>query len=94
MHTKLRWDAEHDSRIQLAAWRRGAYGGSRVAVNGSFVGMSHFAAMALYSALVAGALACLTQRTTAARFRYAAITFSLFILVGVGIAWLMYPLSR
>jgi hypothetical protein len=56
--------------------------------------MSHFATMALYAALVAGALACLTQRTAMERVRYAAVTFSLFIVVGVGIAWLMYPLSR
>jgi hypothetical protein len=71
----------------------GAMSGSFLATS-HFTGMSHFAAMALYSALVAGALACLTQRTTAERFRYAAITFSLFMVVGVGIAWLMYPLSR
>jgi hypothetical protein len=63
-------------------------------VTGHFAGLSHFAAMALYAALVAGALSCLTQRTPAERVRYAAITFSLFVVVGVGIAWLMYPLSR
>jgi hypothetical protein len=50
--------------------------------------------MSLYAALVAGALACLTQRAPSERVRYVAITFSLFIVVGVGIAWLMYPLSR
>lgn len=50
--------------------------------------------MALYAALVSIALACLTHRTAAERVRYAAVTFSLFIVVGVGIAWLMYPLSR
>jgi hypothetical protein len=63
-------------------------------MTGHFAGLSHFAAMTLYAALVAGALACLTPRTPAERVRYAAITFSLFIVVGVGIAWLMYPLSR
>jgi hypothetical protein len=61
---------------------------------GHVAGLSHFAAMLLYAALVAGALACLTPRAPAERVRYAAITFSLFIIVGVGIAWLMYPLSR
>jgi hypothetical protein len=65
-----------------------------VGIAGHFAGLSHFAAMALYAALVAGALACLTQRAPSERVRYVAITFSLFIVVGVGIAWLMYPLSR
>jgi hypothetical protein len=84
---KLRWGAGHDSRISLVA-------GSNSGVTGHFAGLSHFAAMALYAALVAGALACLTQRTPSGRLRYAAITFSLFVAIGVGIAWLMYPLSR
>ncbi len=56
--------------------------------------MSHFAAMLVFALLVSVALACLTRRTTAERIRYALRTFLLFILVGVGFAWLMYPFSK
>ncbi len=50
--------------------------------------------MLLFAALVSVGVACLLQRSAAERVRHAAITFSLFVLVGVGIAWLMYPISR
>jgi hypothetical protein len=56
--------------------------------------VTHFQAMVLYSALIAVALACLTTRTLNERVRYAAITFAMFLIAGIGIAWLMYPLSR
>jgi hypothetical protein len=56
--------------------------------------MSHFAAMLLFAVFASMALACLTQRTTAGRIRYALKAFALFIVIGVGIAWLMYPFSR
>jgi hypothetical protein len=44
--------------------------------------------------LASMALACLTQRSTSGRIRYAVVSFVLFVLIGVGIAWLMYPFSR
>jgi hypothetical protein len=56
--------------------------------------MSHFAALLLFALLASMALACLVQRTTVGRIRYAAKSFLLFIVIGVGIAWLMYPFSR
>lgn len=56
--------------------------------------MGHFAAMLLFAALASLALACIAQRSTAARIRFAAISFFLFMAIGVGIAWLMYPFSR
>jgi len=34
------------------------------------------------------------RHTTAGRIRYAIWSFALFILIGVGFAWLMYPFSR
>ncbi len=57
-------------------------------------GLSHFGAMLLFAALVSISVACLLRRTPRERVRHAAITFSLFVLIGVGIAWLMYPISR
>ena len=55
---------------------------------------SHFSAMLLFALLVSVALGCLVRRTTVGRIRYAIWSFALFILIGVGFAWLMYPFSR
>ncbi|HEY0702555.1 MAG TPA: hypothetical protein VGD60_07295 [Candidatus Acidoferrales bacterium] len=54
----------------------------------------HFAAMCLFALLVAMAMAALGQRSGFQRLRYAIWSFALFILIGVGIAWAMYPFSR
>jgi hypothetical protein len=56
--------------------------------------MSHLATMLVFAVLASMALACLTQRSTSGRIRYAVVSFVLFVLIGVGIAWLMYPFSR
>jgi uncharacterized membrane protein len=56
--------------------------------------LSHFSAMILFAALVSAALGCLVRRGTPQRIRYAIQSFVLFLIVGVGIAWLMYPFSR
>jgi hypothetical protein len=56
--------------------------------------LSHFWAMILFAVFVSMALGCLTRRTTPERIKYAAWSFLLFLLVGIGAAWLMYPLSR
>jgi len=55
---------------------------------------SHFPALLTFAALVSLALACLTQRTTAGRVKHALWSFALFVMIGVGIAWLMYPFSK
>jgi len=56
--------------------------------------MSHFAAMAAFAACVSVALAALARGTVPARFKYALLSLVLFLAIGVGIAWLMYPFSR
>jgi hypothetical protein len=56
--------------------------------------LSHFWAMILFALFVSMALGCLTRRTTPERVKYAAWSFLLFLLIGIGAAWLMYPLSR
>jgi len=48
----------------------------------------------LFAVLVSAGLACLGRRTNAERLKYALRLLALFVVVGVGIAWLMYPLSR
>lgn len=56
--------------------------------------MSHLAAMTAFALLVSVALACMTRKTWPERGRYIVRTFLLFMLIGAGIAWLMYPFSR
>jgi hypothetical protein len=56
--------------------------------------LSHFGALLLFALLVSLVLACLTQRTSSGGVKYALWSFALFVLIGVGVAWLMYPLSR
>ena len=56
--------------------------------------MSHFFSMVIFALLISLALACLGRRTMAARVKYALWSFALFIAIGVGVAWLMYPFSR
>ena len=56
--------------------------------------LTHLGAMLLFALLVSMALACLSHRTRAGGLTYALWSFALFVLVGVGVAWLMYPISR
>jgi hypothetical protein len=56
--------------------------------------LSHLGAMLLFALLVSLALACLSQRTRAGGVKYVLWCFALFVLVGVGVAWLLYPISR
>lgn len=50
--------------------------------------------MVLFAALVSIGLASLGRRTMTGRLRYAAWTLALFLVIAIGVAWLMYPLSR
>jgi len=56
--------------------------------------ISHFPAMVIFALLVSVALASLGGHTMAQRIKYALGSFVLFLAVGVGLAWLMYPFSR
>jgi hypothetical protein len=56
--------------------------------------LSHFGAMLLFALLVSMALACLTQRTTSGWIKYTLWSLTLFVVISVGVAWLMYPISR
>jgi hypothetical protein len=59
-----------------------------------FSHLNHFSAMLLFAALISIAVGSLARRTAANRIRYALWTFGLFLLVSIGIAWLLYPFSR
>lgn len=56
--------------------------------------IGHFPALALFALFVSLALACISRRTTRGRINYVLWSFVLFIAIGVGIAWLMFPFSR
>jgi hypothetical protein len=60
----------------------------------SIVLLSHFSALLLFALLASIALACVAQRSTTQRIKYAVWSVILFVVIGVGIAWLMYPFSR
>jgi hypothetical protein len=61
---------------------------------GGGIHVSHFAAMFAFAACISAALAAVARGTVAARFKYALLSLALFLAIGVGIAWLMYPFSR
>ena len=65
-----------------------------VAFENAMKPLNHFATMLLFALLISVAFAALGQRRGLERFRYAVWCFALFMVVGVGIAWLMYPFSR
>ena len=56
--------------------------------------LSHSGAMVLFALLVSIAFACVGRHTAPARIKLALLSFLLFLGIGLGIAWLMYPLSR
>jgi bacteriorhodopsin len=55
---------------------------------------SHFGAMLLFALFVSIALGCLTQRTVRDWTRYVLRSFTMFVVIGVVVVWLMYPISR
>ncbi|HTZ98742.1 MAG TPA: hypothetical protein VMB02_00320 [Candidatus Aquilonibacter sp.] len=56
--------------------------------------LSHFPAMIAFALLVSLALAGIGKHTAAQRLKYAVWSLLLFLAIGVGLAWLMYPLSH
>lgn len=56
--------------------------------------LSHFSALLIFALLVSMAIASLGHRSAIERVKYAAWSFLMFLVIGVGIAWLMYPFSR
>ncbi len=59
-----------------------------------FVGMTHFEALLFFALIVSVAFGFLSRRTVIERVKYIVWTFLVFVLVAVGIGWLMYPFSR
>jgi putative Mn2+ efflux pump MntP len=56
--------------------------------------LSHFQAMILFALAVSIAFGFLSRRPTRERMKYIGWSFLLFLLIGIGIGWAMYPFSR
>jgi len=56
--------------------------------------LSHFQAFLIFAAVISVAFGFLGRRRPKDRVRYVLWSFFLFLVVGIGIGWLMYPFSR
>jgi cytochrome bd-type quinol oxidase subunit 2 len=56
--------------------------------------LTHWQAMLLFAFVISVAFAMLTKRRTGDRVKYALWAFLAFMLIAVGIGWLMYPFPR
>jgi uncharacterized membrane protein len=58
------------------------------------VKLTHLQALALFALVISIAFGFLGRRNPKERIKYILWTLLLFLLVGVGIGWAMYPFSR
>jgi len=56
--------------------------------------LSHFQAFLIFAAVISVAFGFLGRRRPKDRIRYILWSFFLFLVVGIGIGWLMFPFSR
>jgi hypothetical protein len=56
--------------------------------------LTHFQTMVIFALAVSLAFAFLSKNTMSERLRYAVWAFLAFLVVALGIGWLMYPFSR
>lgn len=59
-----------------------------------YITLSHFQAFLLFSGMISLAFGFLGRRQPKDRVKYILWSFFLFLLVGVGIGWAMFPFSR
>ena len=60
----------------------------------SSLSLNHFQAFLLFAAVISLAFGYLGRRRPNDRARYILWSFFLFLVVGIGLAWVMYPFSR
>ena len=63
-------------------------------MNFLFAGMAHFQALVFFAFVVSVTFAFLSKRTAVERGKYALWAFFAFLVVAIGIGWLMYPFSK
>lgn len=56
--------------------------------------LTHFQSLTLFALLISIAFGFLSRRRTSDRVKYIIWSLFLFLLIGVGIGWAMYPFSR
>jgi hypothetical protein len=56
--------------------------------------LSHLQAMLLFALLISIGFGFLSRRNPVERVKYIAWSLLMFLLIGVGIGWAMYPFSR
>ena len=56
--------------------------------------LNHFQIMVIFALAVSLAFAFLSKNKTSERIRYAIWAFLAFLVVAIGIGWLMYPFSH
>jgi NhaP-type Na+/H+ or K+/H+ antiporter len=56
--------------------------------------LSHFQALLLFALIISVAFGFLSRRRWPDRIKYILWSFMLFLIVGLGIGWAMYPFSR
>ncbi len=56
--------------------------------------LSHLQSMLLFAVLISVAFGFLSRRRLIDRVKYMVWSLFLFLLIGVGIGWAMYPFSR
>jgi len=56
--------------------------------------LTHLQAFLLFAAIISIAFGFLGRRNPKDRVRYILWTFVLFLLIGIGIGWAMFPFSR
>ena len=59
-----------------------------------FGGLTHFEALTLFALVVSLTFTFLSKSGTVERLKYFGWALLAFLVVGVGIGWLMYPFSR
>jgi hypothetical protein len=56
--------------------------------------LRHFQALLLFAAIISVAFGFVSRRKPLARLKYILWSFFLFLLIGIGIGWVIYPFSR
>ena len=56
--------------------------------------LSHFPAMIIFALIISVSFGFLSRRRPIDRIRYILWSFFLFVFIGIGIGWVMYPCSH
>ena len=56
--------------------------------------LSHFQSLLLFALIISIAFGFLSRRTARDRVKYVLWSLLMFLVFGIGIAWVMYPFSR